>query len=178
MTKPTVGRVVHYYAPNWAERACNPGSAGPGYNGQGAGPYAAVVTQVFANADGSVNYANLKVLVPFAAPVDIGSVPEEGSTFHHEPGNYWVWPPREEAPHGEEAVARGLSEEQIAHMADRFLCWRLPENFNPDCGIHFDADEPLKRDPRNLRYEPNGTNLFDATQARAMVAHMAEGLPK
>lgn len=96
MTKPTVGRAVHYYAPSWAERACNPGSAGPGYNGQGAGPYAAIVTQVFANADGSVNYANLKVLVPFAAPVDIGSVPEEGSEFHHAGGNYWVWPPRDE----------------------------------------------------------------------------------
>src|SRR5206468_1984762 len=32
-----------------------------------------------------------------------------------------------------------LTDEQIKHMVNRFLAWRLPEHFNPDCGIHFDA---------------------------------------
>ena len=26
---------------------------------------------------------------------------------------------------------------QIKHLVDRFLGWRLPENFQPDCGISF-----------------------------------------
>jgi hypothetical protein len=70
-----------------------------------------------------------------------------------------------------------MTDDQIKHMVNRFLMWRLPEHFNPDCGIHFDADAPLKMDPRNRRYEPVGTNLFCYDQAEAMVRHMLEGLP-
>lgn len=68
------------------------------------------------------------------------------------------------------------SEAQVKHMVERFLQWRLPENFNPDCGIEFRA---LHHEGRNAvlhKYEPVGTNLFDATQAEAMVRHMVEGL--
>lgn len=71
-----------------------------------------------------------------------------------------------------------MNENQVKHMVQRFLGWRLPENFNPDCGIHFDADAAKKLNPRNLRYEPNGTNLLDAVQAEAMVRHMLEGMPE
>lgn len=73
---------------------------------------------------------------------------------------------------------RKMNDAQIKHMVDRFLMWRLPEDFHPDCGIHFDADAAKKIDPRNLRHEPTGTNLFDAQQADAMVRYMVEGLPK
>lgn len=65
---------------------------------------------------------------------------------------------------------------RIKHMVDRFLGWRLPENFNPDAGISFKAtfnehtDHPMK-------HEPTGTNLLDATQADAMVRYMLEGVP-
>jgi len=67
-----------------------------------------------------------------------------------------------------------MTEAQIKHMVDRFLCWKLPENFNPDNGISF---EPIagKDGPHPFRREPSGTNLFDATQADAMVI---EGLPE
>jgi hypothetical protein len=70
-----------------------------------------------------------------------------------------------------------MSPEQIKHMVSRFLGWRLPDNFRPDCGIHFDPDAAKKLNPRNLRYEPNGTNLFSADQAEAMIRHLIEGLP-
>lgn len=70
-----------------------------------------------------------------------------------------------------------MKDEQIKHMVDRFLGWKLPENFNPDCGIHFDADAAKKMNPRNARYEPVGTNLFTATEATAMVRYMAEEAP-
>lgn len=69
-----------------------------------------------------------------------------------------------------------FDEAAIKHMVDRFLGWRLPENFRPDCGIRFDADAAKKLNPRNARYEPVGTNLLDAIQAEAMVRHMVEGL--
>lgn len=70
-----------------------------------------------------------------------------------------------------------MTDDQIKHMRDRFLSWRLPADFRPDGGVQFDADAAMKLDSRNLRYEPYGTNLFDARQAEAMVRHMVEGLP-
>lgn len=71
-----------------------------------------------------------------------------------------------------------MTDEQIKHMVNRFLGWKLPENFRPDGGVQFDADAAKKLNPRNLRYAPYGTNLFDATQAEAMVRYIVEGLPE
>jgi len=68
-----------------------------------------------------------------------------------------------------------MTDEQIKHMVERFLRWRLPENFNPDGGISFkrtfneNTDHPMK-------HEPVGTNLFDYTQATEMVRYMVDGL--
>lgn len=62
-----------------------------------------------------------------------------------------------------------MTEDQIKHMVNRFLCWHFPENFNPDGGISF-------RKGRN-EYMPSGTNLLDATQADAMVREMIDGMP-
>lgn len=68
-----------------------------------------------------------------------------------------------------------MTEEQIKTMVDRFLAWKLPENFNPDAGISFVKDyNVFTAHPR--KHEPSGTNLFDATQAAAMVRHMVDGL--
>ena len=69
-----------------------------------------------------------------------------------------------------------MTNQQIKHMVDRFLGWRLPENFSPDAGISF---KPTFNDhlPQPMKYEPSGTNLFDATQADAMVRYMVEGMP-
>lgn len=76
--KPTVGRIVHFYTSNKSRQS----------NGQGEGPYAALVTQTFSGSD----FVNLKVLPPMAAPYDVGSVapgPDETAD------RYWLWPPRE-----------------------------------------------------------------------------------
>lgn len=77
----------------------------------------------------------------------------------------------------DQQAKKSLTEFQIKHMVSRFLGWRLPENFRPDCGIHFDADAAKKMNPSNHRYEPVGTNLFDADQAEAMIRYLLEGLP-
>ena len=58
---------------------------------------------------------------------------------------------------------------QLMHrVVDRFLQWKLPENFNPDNGISFD---PIinKGHMFESRREPVGTNLLDYTQALNMV---------
>jgi hypothetical protein len=56
-------------------------------------------------------------------------------------------------------------------LVDRFLRWKLPENFNPDGGISF---EPYGNPgtPQEYRRSPSGTNLFDAPQAEAMIRHI------
>jgi hypothetical protein len=69
-----------------------------------------------------------------------------------------------------------MTDAQIKHMVDRFLGWKLPADFNPDCGIHFDDEAAKNLNPINSRYEPSGTNVFDAQQATAMVRFMIEGL--
>jgi hypothetical protein len=74
-----------------------------------------------------------------------------------------------------------MTDEQIKHMVNRFLSWRLPEHFNPDAGIsfkpEFNAEYNAQRGLPPQRHEPTGTNLFGYDQAEAMVRHMIDGLP-
>lgn len=72
---------------------------------------------------------------------------------------------------------KAMTEDQIKHMVDRFLMWKLPENFRPDDGISFKATYN-ENTPWPMKHEPMGTNLFDATQAIEMVRFMIEGIPK
>jgi hypothetical protein len=85
--KATVGRVVHFYSDAMANK--NPANPGYGLNGQGAGPYVATVTQVFAGSD----YVNLKVIGWGVDAWDEGSVSEGPVDGEHR--RYWVWPPRD-----------------------------------------------------------------------------------
>lgn len=65
-----------------------------------------------------------------------------------------------------------MTDDQIKHMVNRFLSWKLPENFNPDNGIS--AQRPNYGS--DVVWSPSGTNLLDYTQAEAMVRHMLDGL--
>ena len=71
-----------------------------------------------------------------------------------------------------------MTDEQIKHMVDRFLAWKLPDDFNPDGGISFRRtfNEHMSFGP--MKHEPYGTNVFNATQADEMVRHMIEGMPE
>jgi hypothetical protein len=72
-----------------------------------------------------------------------------------------------------------VTEEQIKHMIDRFLGWKLPrDTFNPDCGISFNKEPFNTHTAHPMKYEPSGTNLLDAQQADAMVRFMIDGLPR
>lgn len=60
----------------------------------------------------------------------------------------------------------------VQHMVNRFLNWKLPDDFAPDCGISFDIDKC--RFGSNVHF-PSGTNLFTATQAEAMIRYILKG---
>ncbi len=70
-----------------------------------------------------------------------------------------------------------MRDDQIKYMVDRFLSWRLPENFNPDAGISF---KPIfnEHTPWPMKNEPTGTNLFDAIQTEAMIRYLVDGMPE
>lgn len=69
-----------------------------------------------------------------------------------------------------------MTDDQINHMVSRFLQWKLPENFSPDCGITFERDYN-ENTAWPAKHEPVGTNLFDYNQAKTMIEHMLDGLP-
>lgn len=76
-----------------------------------------------------------------------------------------------------EAPSRAiLTPEQVKHMVDRFLGWKLPDDFQPDGGVVF-AKTIHFGSAHEHTFEPVGTNLLTATQAEAMVRYMLEGLP-
>lgn len=56
----------------------------------------------------------------------------------------------------------------IKKMIDNFLQWKLPSDFSPDCGISFRKTSILG----NHTFEPIGTNLFHAGQAKEMIEFM------
>ena len=69
-----------------------------------------------------------------------------------------------------------MTDDQIKHMVNRFLAWRLPDPWHPDAGISF---KPTFNEGSAypMKHEPVGTNLFDAQQAEAMVRHMVKDIP-
>lgn len=62
-----------------------------------------------------------------------------------------------------------MTEEQIDIIVNRFLCYRLPQDFNPDCGIAFTP-------PENDFHWPVGTNLLDSKQAKDMFEQLLDGI--
>lgn len=63
-----------------------------------------------------------------------------------------------------------MSREQfIQEAVNRFLGWKLPKDFHPDCGITFKA--PEKHHDSLYEDWPVGTNLLTAEQAKIMFEH-------
>lgn len=68
-----------------------------------------------------------------------------------------------------------MSEDKIKTMTERFLSWSLPEDFVPDAGITFTPDFNVNTD-FPMKHKPTGTNLFNYTQAKAMIEHITQGV--
>lgn len=60
---------------------------------------------------------------------------------------------------------------RLSAMVDRFLGWKLPDSFGPDCFVTFDRE----RAKANQSW-PIGTNILGASEARAMLEHILSGL--
>ncbi len=73
-----------------------------------------------------------------------------------------------------------VNEKIIEHMTQRFLQWRLPDNFAPDAGIsfnpYFNVEYMAKQGKPPMRHQPVGTNLLCFDQAKEMVVFMLEGI--
>jgi hypothetical protein len=57
-------------------------------------------------------------------------------------------------------------------MIERFLCWRLPDDFAPDAGISFDP-----KHEHDSPFWPTGTNLLHAGQVKEMLLHVISDAP-
>lgn len=53
----------------------------------------------------------------------------------------------------------------LDNMVQRFLTWKLPDDFGPDAGISFQK-------PENKDFWPSGTNLLTYTQAKNMLEYV------
>lgn len=71
-----------------------------------------------------------------------------------------------------------MTEDQIKHMVQRFLAWKLPDPWHPDNGIIFEPIGNKGVPGAEYRRDVSGTNLFDAIQTEAMVRHMLDGMPE
>ncbi|MEO1749385.1 MAG: hypothetical protein AAFR27_12360 [Pseudomonadota bacterium] len=69
-----------------------------------------------------------------------------------------------------------MTEDQIKHMTEQFLRWRLPQDFSPDGGVEFQRYY-AKGTTDEFEYEPVGTNLLTYAQAEQMVRAMVQDLP-
>jgi hypothetical protein len=74
------------------------------------------------------------------------------------------------------AAGGNVTDDQIKYMVNRFLAWKLPENFNPDGGISFKRIGNEHRPEWSYKNEPVGTNLLDAVQAEEMIRYLVDGM--
>lgn len=63
---------------------------------------------------------------------------------------------------------------RLDNAVNRFFGWKLPKDFQPDCGITFKHNETWGAYPNNW---PIGTNLLTADQARAMFEYCLREKP-
>jgi hypothetical protein len=62
-----------------------------------------------------------------------------------------------------------FDKKQMDAMVNRFLMWKLPPTFGPDCFVSFDREKA-----KSNQSWPVGTNLFSADEARAMLEHVLD----
>ena len=67
----------------------------------------------------------------------------------------------------------GVTNDQIRHMVERFLGWKLPADFSPDNGVSFQKPTGVNA----AAHWPSGTNLLHYDQAFQMVRYITDNLP-
>lgn len=75
--------------------------------------------------------------------------------------------------HGEFAGMHPVPQYPMQEIVNRFLCYKLPKDFQPDGGISFKRESDYEHPEHGRhRFEPTGTNLLTAEQAKAMFEHV------
>lgn len=64
-------------------------------------------------------------------------------------------------------AANGIACSVSDEMVSRFLDWKLPKDFGPDCYVSFDREQAETNNGW-----PVGTNLFTADQVKQMLQHV------
>lgn len=62
-----------------------------------------------------------------------------------------------------------FDKKQMDAVVNRFLGWKLPQTFGPDCFVSFDREKAKAN-----QSWPIGTNLLTADEARAMLEHVLD----
>lgn len=62
-----------------------------------------------------------------------------------------------------------INKARLPKMVTRFLGWRIPEGFSPDCFVTFYRDRAQK----SVSW-PIGTNIFNADETKQMISHVLE----
>jgi hypothetical protein len=97
-----------------------------------------------------------------AAPVSAVRTMRDGATFR----DYLDRLACGELAQADQMAMANMLDDGIDRAVDRFLAWRLPDDFFPDCYVSFDRESAK----RNNGW-PIGTNLLTAVQAKAMFQH-------
>jgi hypothetical protein len=64
-----------------------------------------------------------------------------------------------------------FDKKQMDAIVSRFLAWKLPKTFSPDCWISFNLPKENFDKPG---FWPVGTNLLTSDEARAMLEHVLD----
>lgn len=76
-------------------------------------------------------------------------------------------------------TAAGAIRTVSSEMVSRFLGWKFPADLSPDGGISFKRESDYEHPEfGRTKFEPTGTNLLDAQQARAMLEHVLQPAPE
>lgn len=70
--------------------------------------------------------------------------------------------------HKLECESCGKQTDLVKEAVNKFLGWKLPKDFSPDCGISFKKNFN-ENTPYPMTNEPTGTNLLHAGQAKEMI---------
>ena len=112
------------------------------------------------------SFVNVKPVIVADAP-DAHQVWLDIGVQHFTVGNYHET--KDEAEWHARMLRNAISNikgPSVDEMVNRFLGWKLPDDFYPDHGISF-----VRNEFHDLHGMPTGTNLLHAGQAKAMFEH-------
>lgn len=123
---------------------------------------------------GSYYTANQESLAKFAELIQSQSEPVKLNNMSNSPEQVRKYI-EQSMPNNSKEIIALMTSPNIDECVNRFLGWKLPSDFSPDCGISFEQYSNQDNDRYKALRKPTGTNLFNAKQAKAMFQHVLKG---